>query len=222
MIIINFLILTACSSTPQKVLDSSSTSQQTGKVLLASGYSKPLPDPQLTLLQNQTIAEQTAKLEAYRALAIKLYNEKLSNGRIVANQIIQNEAYRIYLDLFLRDARVVESNRFAGQQKIALELTLTPHFYQCFSTEDKVTRCIQESNKVPYTRLGYQQAPVSTINISCASSDCGDQLSMSGFSEEKKGLDSTLLNHGFYDTEWSINTVWRTALRYVFLSQIVF
>ncbi len=226
MIIVNILILTACSSAvTKKPLDSDSPpmSQQTNKVLLASGYSKRLHDPQLTQLQNQYGTEQAAKLDAYRDLAKQLYSEKLSNGVVVANQVIKDEVYRIYLDLFLREAKVVDSKLIAGQQQIALELNVTPRFYQCFSgAVDIVSQCLQETNKTPFTRMGYQQIPLTIVNLSCTSANCGEQLHVSGFSKEKTGMDKSLLNYGFYDTEWSINTTLRTALRYVFLSQVIF
>ena len=222
---ISVIMLTACSSLTTKPQDSTSTSDSTvivaDKVFQASGYSTLRSQPQLTQVQNQYAVEQKAKLNAYRDLALQIYREKLFDGRIVADQVIEHEAYRIYLDLFLREARVMESRHIADQQKVALELNLTPRFYQCFSaTVAGVMQCLREDNKVPFTRVGYQKVPVSTLNLAC--SDCADQLSIAGFSKEKNSVDSALLNVGLYDSQWMVDMGVKLLLNYLYLSQIVF
>ena len=215
------MMLAGCSSVDIKTSDSSSSVDN--KVLLASGYSQLRIRPQLTPAQNVFATEQSAKLNAYRELAKQLYTEALADDLVVADQVLKNEAYRIFLDLFLREAQVVESAMIADQKKIALALSLTPRFYQCISsTVAVVSQCLQEDNKIPFTRIGYQHAPVSTVNLSCASSDCAAQLSVSGFSKEKNAVDSAMLDYGLYDAEWTVNMTLKTMLRYFFLSEQVF
>ena len=221
---ISVIILAACSSTT-KTLDYTlmpdSADFVADKVLLASGYSVLRFFPQLTPVQNQYAIEQSAKLNAYRALAKQIYTEQLFEGRVVADQVMKDEVYRIYLDLFLREARVVESRVIADQHKILLELTLTPRFYQCFSaTATVVSQCLQEDNKIPFTRIGYNKAPISTVNLACL--DCADQLSVAGFSKEKHALDRALLSAGLYDAEWTVNMGVKIMLRYFYLSGFVF
>ena len=225
LLIISVIMLAACSSgttkTPAYTVMPDSTDLVVDKVLLASGYSALRFFPQLTQVQNQYAVEQSAKLNAYRALAKQIYREQLFEDRVVADQVIKDEAYRIYLDLFLREARVVESRSIADQYKIALELTLTPRFYQCFSaTVAVVSQCLQEDNKIPFTRIGYNKAPMSTVNLACL--DCGDQLSIAGFSKEKHMLDRALLSAGLYDAEWTVNMGIKIMLRYFYLSEFVF
>lgn len=222
---ISIMMLAACSSVITESLDYTlkpdSTDLVVDKVMQASGYSILRSQPQLTQVQNQFAVEQKAKLNAYRDLALQIYREKLFKGRLVADQIIEDEAYRVYLDLFLREARVVESRHIADQQKVVLELTLTPRFYQCFSaTVAGVTQCLREDNKIPFTRIGYKKAPMSTVNLAC--SDCADQLSIAGFSEEKNSIDSALLNIGLYDAEWTVNMGIKLMFNYLYLTQIVF
>ena len=221
----SIMMLAACSSSTTKPLDDTLNPNSTGlvanKVLQASGYSALRIQPQLTQLQNQYAVEQSAKMNAYRGLAKQIYREQLFEGRVVADQVISDDVFRIYLDLFLREARVVESRTIADQQKIALELDLTPRFYQCFSaTVAVVSRCLWEDNKIPFTRTGYKKAPMTTVNLAC--SDCADQLSVAGFSKEKNSVDNALLNAGVYDAEWVVNMGIKTLFNYLILTQVLF
>ncbi|MCF6252546.1 MAG: hypothetical protein L3J75_14970 [Methylococcaceae bacterium] len=215
------ILLVGCGSVSTKVVESSTP--ENIKTLLASGYSQLRKRTQMTQGQNTFATEQSAKLNAYRELAKQVYTEKLDNGLVVADQVLKDEAYRIFLDLFLREAQVVESKTIADQKKIALALGLTPRFYQCFSgTVAVVSQCLQEDNKIPFTRIGYQHAALSRVNLSCAASGCIAPLSVSGFSKEKDAVDNVLLDYGLYDTEWTANIALKTLLRYFVLSKQIF
>ena len=188
---------------------------KTNKILYADGFGQSRNIPQLTQVQNQYAAEQAAKIDAYRDLAKQLYLEQLTQEILVADQVLKDDLYRVYLDLFLREAKVIKSTQIAEQNKVTLQLDLTPRFYHCLSfTVKKVSSCIKEDNKTPFTRVGYQHVPSSTVNLSCATADCSTQLLVSGFSKEKGALDRTLLDYGLYDSEWTVNVALRSALRY--------
>jgi hypothetical protein len=222
LISVCFMLQTACTSLAPKIFDSNV--QVTNKVIQAYGYSRISHDPQLTEIQNRFASEQAAKINAYRLLAKQLFSEKLTDNLftgnlLVADQVIKDESYRIYLDIFLREAKVMGYTKLTDQKRVSLELTLSPRFYQCFSSSVQVvSQCLNEDNKIPFTRIGYQQAPMSTVNMACASSNCFGELSISGFSKEKNILDSTLLNFGLYDTEWTVNMALKSWLRYYFLT----
>ncbi len=192
------------------------TTLKLSKTLFADGYSQVRNIPQLSKIQNQYAAEQAAKLQAYRELAKQLYLEQLrENNNVVADQVLKNDRYRIYLDLFLREAKVIEFLQGVQQNKVTLKLNLTPRFYHCISSSlTIVSHCLQEDGKALYTRVGYQSVPLSTVNLSCSSSNCATHLDVSGFSTGKSNLDSTLLDYGFYDSEWTVNVALRSALRY--------
>ncbi len=215
--ILILVVLAGCSSVSTKSVDSVDkySAYIANKVLQAKGYSKL---SQFTEIQNELVIEQSAKLNAYRDLAKQLYSTKLSEQLAIADQVIKDEIYRIYLDLFLREARIVESTNIADQRMVILELDLSARFYHCISTTvNVVSKCLQEDNKIPFTRIGYQQATKSTVNLACATSNCGAQISVSGFSKEKSALNSALQNAGLYDTEWTINIALRSMVQY-FLS----
>jgi len=191
--------------------------------LMANGYAKRRQLPELTLVQNQFAMEQSAKLNAYRELAKQLYKEPLVDNVLVADQVIKNELYRIYVDLYLREAVVIKSSNIADLQKIVLNLNLTPRFYRCASSTVKiVSQCLREDNKVAFTRIGYQIADKSTVDMSCASLSCTPQMSVSGFSSKPKPMDNAMLNAGLYDAGWSANMAFKSMLRYLVLTGIVF
>lgn len=221
LIIVACIQLTACSSLGLKPYQSKP--QFTTKTIQAYGDSFVSHDRQLTDTENRFATEQAAKINAFRLLAEKVFDETLIDNLKVADQIITDESYRLYLDIFLREAKVIGYTSIADRKRVSLELSLTPRFYQCFSsTIQVVSKCLEEDNKIPFSRLGYQQVPTSTVNMACASSSCFGELSVSGFSKEKNVVDRTLLNFGLYDTEWTANMALKTWLRYFFITHKVF
>ncbi|MCF6203023.1 MAG: hypothetical protein L3J59_05025 [Methylococcaceae bacterium] len=210
MLLVSLLSLTACSSFATKQTDF-----VYHKVLSATSYSQ-LPNlVELSQSQKSSVAEQAAKLNAYRDLAKQLYKEKLETGITVAEQVILHEAYRTYLDLFLREAKVKQALVFSDQKRVVLELNLSRRFYYCFSnTVNVVIQCLNQDNKIAFTRVGYQQVPMTVVNLDCISSDCNSQLSVSGFSKKKNSVDSAMLDYGLYDSEWTINMTVKSAFRY--------
>jgi len=208
--------LAACSTAVTKQTDP--IVRKPGKVLRAKGYGSLQRLSHLTDAQNQFSTEQKAKINAYRELAKLLYKEKLTANLSVADQVIKQESFRIYLDLFLREAIVADSNLIAGQKRVVLALKLTPRFYHCISsTVARVESCLREEDKIQFTRIGYQRASQSTVNLSC--SDCSAQLSISGFSKEKNSLDKTLLDLGMYDSQWGGNMAVTAAIRYLYFTR---
>lgn len=204
--------LFACTSVPTTSI---TPIVKVSKTLYANGYSQIRNIPQLTQTQNKYAIEQAAKLDAYRELAKQLYLKQLTQKIVVADQVLKNDLYRVYLDLFLREAKVIKSTQIAEQNKVTLQLNLTPRFYHCLSFSiQTVADCIQEDNKIPFTRVGYQHVPLTTVNLSCTTADCSTQLLVSGFSKQKNTLDRAMLDYGFYDSEWTINVALRSALRY--------
>ncbi len=217
-------LVVGCSSLTTKTVDKSAQIKDTAPIVfMDTGYSQQRNLPQLTPTQNQYAAEQMAKIVAYRGLAKQLYPVVLDNKLTVAEQVIKDESFRIYLDLFLREAKVVDSKILAGQQKVSLTLSLSSRFYQCFSSSvARVSQCLREDNKMQFTRIGYHQAVLSTVNMSCTRADCGQQLHVAGFSKQQTGLNNTLLNAGFYDAEWTVNTGLNALFNYFVITQLFF
>jgi outer membrane protein FlgP len=176
------------------------------KSLRASGFSR-LDDTQTPFDRMWMQAQQAAKLSAYRSLADSLYQETLEGGKTVGSQVMSDEAYRVYVDTYLREARAVDTRNLKDSLKTTLELNLTPRFFRCMSGNVEVVRlCLQADHKSALTRLGLNQAKTTMANLACGVRDCSDQLSVQGFTTQRNPVDDALLNAGLYDAEWSLST----------------
>jgi hypothetical protein len=177
------------------------------KSLRASGYSRLEADKQTPFDQMWLKAQQAAKLSAYRSLAESLYLEALEDDKTVGSQVMSDEAYRIYVDTFLREARAVDTRNLKDALKTTLELNLTPRFYRCMSGDSGVVKlCLQADNKSALTRLGLNSTKTTMANLACGVRDCSDQLSVQGFATQRNPVDNVLLSAGLYDVEWSAST----------------
>ncbi|MCQ8182468.1 hypothetical protein NP603_15205 [Methylomonas sp. SURF-1] len=185
------------------------------KTLRASGYSTFDNSGRLSVNQRWLQAQQAAKLEAFRSLADQLYREPLDDGDTVGAKVMRDETYRIYLDTYLRGAAASDYRTVKDSLKATLELQLSPRFYRCMSgSAGNVDQCLQQENKVPFTRLGYKEATVTSANLACGSRDCNDLYYVSGFSKQPNILDDVLLDAGLYDAQGIVNTGARGFLQY--------
>ncbi len=188
------------------------------KTLRASGFSR-FDDSSSVASQRWLQAQQAAKLDAYRDLADLLYQEKLPNQTTVGAQVMRNEAYRVYLDGYLREARATDYRAVKDSLKTTLELKLSPRFYRCMAGDKvAVNQCLEEDNKMAFTRLGYKAASVTSANLGCGARDCSDQFYVQGFSKRPNVVDDTLLDAGLYDVEWTANTGLRTIFQYLLIN----
>ena len=206
-----------CSSMNSR--DSANAMPATSKTLVASGYSRLDNSGQLNVNNRWLSAQQVAKLNAYRGLADQLYYEPLGDNKTVGTQVIGHEVYRVYLDIYLRKAQAADYKTVQDSLKTTLKLELSPRFYQCMSGDAvQASQCIQEDDKLAFSRLGYKTATTTTANLACGAIDCSDQFVVSGFSKERNQVDGFLLDVGLYDTEWIVNTGARTFFNYLLIN----
>ncbi len=214
------LVMTGCSG--MHSLISANNVPENGKTLTADGYSQFEDAGKLNFSHQWFSAQQLAKLNAYRGLADQLYYEPLGDHKTVGSQVISHEVYRIYLDTYLREARASDYRTLKDNLKTTLELKLTPRFYRCMGGDvAEADRCIREDGKMPYTRLGYKTAASTSINLACSMPDCSDQFHVKGFSKSRHFVDDALLDAGFYDTEWTVNTGARMLFNHLLLHGII-
>ncbi|WP_230874723.1 hypothetical protein [Methylomonas sp. LL1] len=199
------VMLSGCSGLSRR--DAVDSLPGTSKTLTATGYSRFEDAGRLSVNHRWLSAQQLAKLNAYRGLADQLYYEPVGENQTVGSQVIGHEVYRVYLDTYLREARASDYRTVKDSLKTTLDLKLTPRFYQCMGGDVAQARqCIREDGKVAFTRLGYKTAATTSANLACGVADCSDQFYVSGFSNDRNPVDAVLLDHGFYDLEWTINT----------------
>ncbi len=214
-------VLAGCSSLGGK--PAALANQNTSiKTLRANGFSQLEETPNLPANHSWLMAQNAAKSDAYRNLADQLYTEALDRQNTVGTQVMKDEAYRVYLDIYLREARAVDYRTVQDTLNATMELNLTSRFYRCMSGDKVIVKqCLQEDNKLPLTRLGNRPAMTSTVNLACGTRDCGEQYYVQGFSKERNPVDNVLLNVGMYDLEWDAHTGASLFARLFFLQEAI-
>lgn len=203
-------------------IDSKSVVSADSKTLSASGYSRFDESGNVPVNQRWLMAQQAAKLDAYRGLSDLLYKEPLDGQKTVGSQVMSDEAYRVYLDTYLRGARAVDYRTVKDTLKATLSLKLTPRFYRCMAGDAAVVgQCLQDDNRLPFTRIGYKPATMASVNMACGNRDCSDQLYVQGFSKDRNPVDNALLNVGFYDLEWTAHTGADVFSRYLLFQSLI-
>lgn len=219
-IFITAVLLTACAGNQVKN-DGVKTPDKIHKVITATGQSVLTQAAGLSEQQIKLKAEQKAKMRAYRSLAAALYHEKLNGAKTVASLVMRDESYRVYVDLFLREAKSGDSQILGKTLLTQLNLSLTDRFYRCMNaTVEGIRRCLLEDNKMQFTRLGYNSAEVKTVNLACGAADCSDLFHVGGFNRQKNGFDRGLLSAGLYDSEWIVNASGRLLANFLLIQGI--
>ncbi|MGZ4958134.1 MAG: hypothetical protein ACXV7J_02670 [Methylomonas sp.] len=197
--------LSACSSLGGSKAESVEP-VKTSKTMRATGYSR-FDNGNVSTNQRWLMAQQAAKLDAYRGLADQLYKEVLDGQKTVGSQVMSDDIHRMYLDTYMRSAKPVDYRTVRDTLQASLELNVTPRFYRCMAGDAAVVnQCLQEDNKLPFTRTGNKPAIITSVNMACDNPDCSDQLHVQGFSRERHAVDNALLDLGLYDTEWMVQT----------------
>lgn len=213
--------LAACSSVGSNKPDTPAA-VTTGKALRATGYSHFDDSGKVSVNQRWLMAQQTAKLNAYRGLADQLYKEVLDGKNTVGSQVMRDEVYRVYFDTYLRGALAVDYRTVKDVLMATVELKLSPRFFRCMSGDaDVVNQCLQDDGKLPFTRIGYKPATTTSVNMACDNRDCSDQLYVQGFSKERNRVDDALLDAGLYDVEWMVRTGADLTARYFLLQGLI-
>lgn len=190
-------------------------------LLEASGQAALPTSSHLTPKQQQLSAEQAAKMQAYRRLAAQLYQHTLTargHSAKVGERVVQHEDYRLYVDLYLREARVAETYVAGSRVFVKLQLPVGQRFDTCMQADlGVVAQCLRQDQKMSFTRLGYAGAETKIVNLSCLQPDCSDQLHTAGYGKTNHPLDKALLDAGLYDTEWMANMAGRLFINSLIL-----
>lgn len=218
-VILLLLFASGCASVDQR--QTAAPTPLTSKTLTASGYAQ-FQDGGMQFRQRWLTTQQAAKLNAFRALADQLYDEALADGKTVGSQVVGNEAYRIYLDGYLREAKATDYHNVKDTLKVSLSLNLTPTFYQCMSGEPwQIEQCLREDGKLELTRLGFKPAQTTTVNLACGNRDCSDQFYVQGFSKEVADHDAALLKVGMYPSGRLLNSFSRAAFNLILIQGLI-
>ena len=83
--------------------------------------------------QRRLMAMRAAKLDAYRALAEQVHGVRVTGNSTVAAMVSQNDSFRVYVDAYVRGAKVASVTPMAeGNYETVLELELGGDFFENF------------------------------------------------------------------------------------------
>ncbi len=213
-ILCSALLLAGCNS---RIKQDLGIAQENPPVIIqASGRAMLKSNTTQSAKQVRFDAEQEAKMMAYRALFAQVVEENIPGEKFkVGEQVVTHENYRIYLDTALRNAVVTDIKTIGRHLSVLVQLDLTPAFFHCMSGgAEVISRCLQQQNKLSFSRIGYQTAEHRTVNMNCLQSDCANLMHTGGFSRRINPIDQALLRVGLTDLEWKANMAGRLFINY--------
>ena len=106
-------------------------------VLRVVGYGATNDAGTLSVPQKRLMAIRASKLDAYRAMAERVYGTSLQGSTTVSDMVVQNDRFRTYVETSIHGARVVSTEFMAdGSVETILEMTIDQGFRNCLQTRD--------------------------------------------------------------------------------------
>lgn len=142
------------------------------KTLSAIGYGTVEKSDRYSRSQIKLMAMRASKMDAYRSLAEQLNGIQLRGQTTVGDAQVTHDNYQIYLNAYLRGARVkrtsaIGSDIYAGDDtfETVVELDLTPRFYECINgPSEQMNQCLQQNVESPTPDAEDIPPKVSSIN----------------------------------------------------------
>jgi len=133
--------------------------------------------------QRRLMSMRASKLDAMRNLAEQIYGIQIQGHTTVSDMVVRNDDYRIYLDTFIRGARVKSITALNNNTyESVVEITLTPKFFTCFSGEASAySQCFTKQQKYTTKNTSRLKVAKAAESLSCDSSECYTSPSISGF-----------------------------------------
>lgn len=105
-------------------------------VLRVVGYGAMNPNSkQLSESQRRLLAIRASKMDAYRALAERVYGMQVQGSTTVRDMVVQNDNFRSYVETYMHGARVVSADVMQdGTVETVLEMVVDNGFRTCLQT----------------------------------------------------------------------------------------
>lgn len=96
--------------------------------------------------QRRLMAMRASKLDAYRALAEQLHGVRVTGNSTVSAMISQNDSFRVFVDAYVRGAKVVSITPMAeSNYETVLELELNSDFFEIFKNRGAAQSMMQQN-----------------------------------------------------------------------------
>ncbi|UXY15322.1 LPP20 family lipoprotein [Chitiniphilus purpureus] len=133
------LLLTGCTGLSKSQTGEAAPPVVVPQVITVLGHAAPPAGNELTAAQKRLMALRASRLDAYRALAEMVWGVRLSGQSTVAQMAMQQDRLRVFVEGYLRGARVVSSRELAdGSFETQVELTLAPEFIRTLAGGETV------------------------------------------------------------------------------------
>jgi outer membrane protein FlgP len=104
--------------------------------LTAIGYGSASSIDRSTEGQRRLMAMRASKLDAYRALAEQIYGVRVTGNSTVASMAMQNESFRVYIDAYIRGARISNVNQLAdGNYETTVEMDFDEALVRSYASQ---------------------------------------------------------------------------------------
>jgi outer membrane protein FlgP len=102
--------------------------------LTAVGYGSASAFERYTEGQKRLMAMRASKLDAYRSLAEQIYGVRVTGNSTVASMMVTNDNFRVYVDAYVRGARVTNVTQMAdGNYETTVEMDFDTAVVKNFS-----------------------------------------------------------------------------------------
>ncbi|TCP15730.1 hypothetical protein EV683_101262 [Crenobacter luteus] len=119
----------------------------------------------LSLSQKKLLSMRAARLDAYRSVAEQVQGVRLVGGSSVSNLVAQNDAFRVYVDGYLRGVRVLSNTvKGDGSSEATAEITLEQDFYQAYKQALLTNGSVKKAAEM-----------VPVVGSECPAGRCGEE-----------------------------------------------
>ncbi len=106
-------------------------------LLRVVGYGAMANGKGMTDAQRRLLAIRAARMDAYRAMAERVYGTAIQGSTTVRDMVVENDRLKTYIETWLHGARVVSSDVMPdGTVETLLEMTIDQGFRNCLQTMD--------------------------------------------------------------------------------------
>lgn len=106
-------------------------------VLRVVGYGATNTKSATTTQQQRLLAIRSSKLDAYRALAERVYGMSVQGSTTVRDMVVQNDSFKTYVETYMHGARVVSADVMPdGTVETVLEMVIDNGFRTCLQTSN--------------------------------------------------------------------------------------
>lgn len=106
-------------------------------VLRVVGYGAMSSDAKKSKIQQRLMAIRASKMDAYRAMAERVYGTSIQGSTTVRDMVVQNDRFRTYVETYMHGARVVSTDVMQdGSVETVLEMVIDQGFRNCLQTND--------------------------------------------------------------------------------------